>query len=55
MNDEEADDDILTKRTKSETETKEEGESYKAWLAGQKSEVGVSEEKPSFSDIDDVP
>jgi len=42
MNDEEADDDILTKRTKSEKETQEEAESYKAWLAGQKSEVGDS-------------
>lgn len=39
INDEEADDDILTKRNKSEKESEEEAESYKAWLAGQKSEV----------------
>lgn len=39
LNDVEVDDDILTKRSKSEKESKEEAESYKKWLAGQKSEV----------------
>jgi len=39
IKEEEADDDILTKRSKSEKESKEEAESYKAWLAGQKSDI----------------
>jgi len=39
IKEEEADDDILTKRSKSEKESKEEAESYKAWLAGQKTDI----------------
>jgi len=39
LNDDKEDDAILTKRSKSSKETKEEAESYKAWLAGQKSDV----------------
>jgi len=39
IKEEEADDDILTKRSKTEKESREEAESYKAWLAGQKSDI----------------
>jgi protein KRI1 len=46
VNDVELEDDILTKRSKSDKESKDEAESYKKWLAGQKSEI----EDPEIED-----
>jgi len=39
LNDNEVDDELLSKRSKSEQETKDEADSYKKWLAGQQSKV----------------
>jgi len=39
LNDDEEADNILTKRTKTDAETKEEAESYRKWLAGQQKNV----------------